>query len=73
MIDAFILYSRYLDVSFNINIIYFEKMLHRINPTDFPLIKANSSDTDGPFLDLNLSIVQFLLNFMTKGVILISI
>ena len=32
--------------------------LNKIYPTDFQLNKANSSDTEAPFLDLNLSITN---------------
>ena len=31
-------------------------MVHRIYPTELQLNKANSSDCEAPFLDLNLSI-----------------
>ena len=31
-------------------------MVDRINPAELQLNKANSSDTEAPFLDLNLSI-----------------
>ena len=33
-------------------------MVGQIYPTDFQLDKANSSDTEAPFLDLNLSITN---------------
>ena len=33
-------------------------MVGRIYPTELPLNKANSSDTEAPFLDLNLSITN---------------
>ena len=36
--------------------IYFDQMVNRIYPTEFQLNKANSSDTEAPFLDLNLYI-----------------
>ena len=36
--------------------IYFEQMVNRIYPAELQLNKANSSDTEAPFLDLNLSI-----------------
>ena len=35
---------------------YFEHMVDRIYPAELQLNKANSSDTEAPFLDLNLSI-----------------
>ena len=36
----------------------FEQMVGQIYPTELQLIKANSSDTEAPFLDLNLSITN---------------
>ena len=39
----------------NINNPYFEQMVGQIYPTKFQLNKANSSDTEAPFLDLNFS------------------
>ena len=48
--------SRYLDDLLNIDNIYFEHMVDRIYPAEFQLNKANSSDTEAPFSDLNLSI-----------------
>ena len=48
-------------------------MVGQIYPTELQLNKANSSDTETPFLDLNLSITNgiVLLNFMIHGMILI--
>ena len=40
----------------NIDSIYFEQMVNRIYPAELQLNKANSSDTEAPFFDLNLSI-----------------
>ena len=40
----------------NIDTIQFEHMVHRIYPTELQLNKANASDTEAAFLDLNLSI-----------------
>ena len=54
MIDAF--NSRYLDGLLNIDNIRFEQMVHRIYPAELQLNKANASDTEAAFLDLNLSI-----------------
>ena len=48
--------SRYLDDLLNIDNIHFEHMVHRIYPTELQLNKANASDTEAAFLDLNLSI-----------------
>ena len=50
--------SRYLDDLLNIDNPYFEQMVGQIYPTELQLKKANSSDTEAPFLDLNLSITK---------------
>ena len=55
MIDAFNSTSRYLDDLLNIDNIHFEHMVHRIYPAELQLNKANASDTEAAFLDLNLS------------------
>ena len=57
-IEAFNSTSRYLDDLFNIDNPYFEQMVGQIYPTELQLNKANSSDTEAPFLDLNLSITN---------------
>ena len=56
MIDAFNSTSRYLDDLLNIDNIYFKQMVHRIYPAELQLNKANASDNEAAFLDLNLSI-----------------
>ena len=56
IIEAFNSTSRYLDDLLNTDNIYFEQMVNRIYPAELQLNKANSSDTEAPFLDLNLSI-----------------
>ena len=56
IIEAFNLTSRYLDDLLNIDNIYFNQMVDRIYPTELQLNRANSSDTEAPFLDLNLCI-----------------
>ena len=48
----------YLDGLLNIDNPYFEQMVCQIYPTELQLNKANSSDTESPFLDLNLSITN---------------
>ena len=48
--------SRILDDLLNIDNIYFDQMVNRIYPTELQLNRANSSDTEAPFLDLNLCI-----------------
>ena len=70
IIKAFNSTSRYLDDLVNIDNIYFEHMVDRIYPAELQLNKANSSDTEAPFLDLNL---RFQLNFLINGTILILI
>ena len=47
---------RYLDDLLNTDHIYFDQMVDRIYPTEIQLNRANSSDTEAPFLDLNLCI-----------------
>ena len=56
IIEAFNLTSRYLDDLLNIDNIYFDQMVDRIYPTELQLNRANSSDTEASFLDLNLCI-----------------
>ena len=48
--------TKYLDDLLNIDNIYFDQMMDRIYPTELQLNRANSSDTEAPFLDLNLCI-----------------
>ena len=50
--------SRYFDDLLNINNLYFEQMVGQIYPSELQLNKANSSDTEAPFLDLDLSITN---------------
>ena len=74
IIEAFNSTSRYLDDLLNIDNPYFEQMVCQIYPTELQLNKASSSDTEAPFLDLNLSItngIVFFLKFMINGMILI--
>ena len=56
IIEAFNSTSRYRDDLLNIDNIYFDQMVDRIYPTELQLNRANSSDTEAPFLDLNLCI-----------------
>ena len=58
IIEAFNSTSRYLDDLLNIDNPYFEQMVGQIYPTELQLNKANSSDTEAPFLDLKLSIAN---------------
>ena len=56
IIEAFKSTSRYLDDLLNIDNPYFEGMVSRIYPPELQLNKANTSDTEAPFLDLHFSI-----------------
>ena len=56
VIKAFNSTYRYLDDLLNIDNPYFEGMVHQIYPSELQLNKANTSDTEAPFLDLHLSI-----------------
>ena len=56
IIEALKSRSRYLVDLLNIDNIYFDGMIKQIYPLELQLNKANSSDTEGPFLDLHLSI-----------------
>ena len=58
IIEAFNSTSRYLDDLLNIDKLYFDQMVGQIYPTELQLNKANSSDTEATFLDLNLSITN---------------
>ena len=55
-IQAFNSTSRYLDDILNIDNIYFDQMVDHIYPTELQLNRVNSSDTEAPFLNLNLCI-----------------
>ena len=57
IIEALNSTSRYLDDLLNIDNPHFEQMVGQIYPTELQLNKANS-DTEAPFLDLNLSITN---------------
>ena len=50
IIEAFKSTSRYLDDLLNIDNPYFEGMVNRIYPPELQLNKANTSDTEAPFL-----------------------
>ena len=51
VIKAFNSNSRYLDDLLNIDNPYFEGMVNQIYPSELQLNKANTSDTEAPFLD----------------------
>ena len=50
--------SRYLDDLLNIGNPYFEGMINQIYPPGLQLNKANTAETEAPFLDLHLSIAN---------------
>ena len=56
VIKAYNSMSRYLNNLLNIDNPYFEGMVNQIYPPELQLNKANTSDTEAPFLDLHLSI-----------------
>ena len=58
VIEAFNSTSRYLDDLLDIDNPYFKQMVCQIYPTELQLNKANSSKTEAPFLDLDLSITN---------------
>ena len=63
IIEAFNSTSRYSDDLLNIDNPYFEQMVGQIYPTELQSNKANSSDTEAPFLNLNLSITSGIVSF----------
>ena len=58
IIDDFKPTSRYLDDLLNIDNTYFDGMVKQIYPSELQLNKANSSNTEAPFLDLQLTISE---------------
>ena len=62
VIDAFNTTSRYLDDILNIDNVYFATMVSQIYPSELTLDKANTSDTKAAFLDLNLSISNYIVS-----------
>ena len=75
LIDAFNSTSRYLDDLLNIDNIHIEQIVHRKYHAELRLNKANASDTEAAFLDLNLSIHNDIVStkYMINGMILILI
>ena len=75
LINAFNSTSRYLDDLLNIDNIHFEHMVHIIYPAELQLNKANASNTEAAFLDVNLSIHNDIVSTknMINGMILILI
>ena len=76
IIEAFNSTSRYLDDLLKIDNPYFEGIVNQIYPPELQLNKANTSDTEAPFLDLHLFISnglfppKFMINAMTLILIL---
>ena len=58
IIDGFNTTSRYLDDILNIINVYFDNMISQIYPSELQLNKANTSDTEAAFSDLDLSIFK---------------
>ena len=58
IIKLILLKLLYLDDLLNIDNPYFEQVVGQIYPTELQLNKANSSDNEAPFLNLNLSITN---------------
>ena len=56
IIEAFNSTSRYLDDLLNIDNLFFEGMVNQVYPPELQSNKANTSDTEAPFLDLHQSI-----------------
>ena len=56
IIEAFTSTSRYLDDVLNIDNTYLDGVVNKIYPSELQLNKANSSDTEAPFLVLHLTI-----------------
>ena len=56
IIEEFNSTSRYLENLFNIYKTYFDGMVKQIRLSELQLNKANSSDTEAPFLDFHLTI-----------------
>ena len=75
IIETFKSSSKYLDDLLNIDNPYCEGMVSRIYPPGLQLNKANTFDTEAPFLDLHLSISTdlFYLKFMISAMTLILI
>ena len=56
IIEAFNSTSKYLDNLLNNDNLYFEGMVNQSYQSELQLNKANTSDTEAPFLDLHLPI-----------------
>ena len=58
IIEALITTSKYFDDLLNIDNPYFKNMVGQTFPAELLLNKAGSSESEAPFLDLNLSITN---------------
>ena len=58
VIDVFNSTTMYLDDLLNIDNLYFEGLVNQIYHPELQLNKANTTDTEAPFLDLHLSIAN---------------
>ena len=58
VIEAFNSTSRYIDDLLNIDSPYFEGIANQIYPPELQSNKANTTDTEAPFVDLHLSIAN---------------
>ena len=58
VIEAYSSTSRYLDDLLNIDNKYLDGLINQIYPSELQLNKANSSETEAPFWDLHLSILD---------------
>ena len=56
--EAFNSASSYLDNLLNIDNSYFVELVSQIHPAELQLNKTNTSDTEDPFLDFHLSILD---------------
>ena len=56
------LLTPHLDDLLNIDNPYFKQIIGQIYPSELQLNKANSSDTEAPFMDLNLSITNVIVS-----------
>ena len=66
VIEAFNSTSRYLDDLLNIDNSYFEGMVNQIYPPELQLNKANTTDTEAPFLSqMDLFRLRLMINAMT--------
>ena len=63
IIDAFNTTSRYLCDILNIDNFYFDNMVSQIYRSELQLNKANTSDTEAAFLDLHLSISNYIVSY----------